>query len=86
MFICLFVRVFNFEILFKRLFDPTSQSWMSKFFEIQNPWGKVMKKRVSYLKTFTNNLFFSGEIWLYCIITDYSAILLDNQQYCWQYC
>ena len=44
--VCLSVRlsacVFTFEVLFKRLCAPTSQSQMSNIFEIQNPWGKVM--------------------------------------------
>ena len=48
--VCLSVGVFTFEVLFKRLFAPTSQSCMSEFLEICNPWGKV----VSDLTTFTN--------------------------------
>ena len=36
------VRVFTFEVLFKRLFAPTYQSW--KFLEIRNPLGKVVER------------------------------------------
>ena len=38
------VRVFTFKLPFKQLFDPTSQSEMSQNLEIQNTWGKVMKR------------------------------------------
>ena len=38
------VRLFTFEVQFKRLFAPTSQSRMSKILEISNPWGKVMER------------------------------------------
>ena len=34
MFVCLSVRLFTFEVPFKRLFAPTSQSWMSNFVQI----------------------------------------------------
>jgi hypothetical protein len=40
--VCLFVCLFTFEVPFKRLIAPTFQS--PNFFEIQNPWGKVMKR------------------------------------------
>ena len=38
------MRVFNFEVPFKRLFAPTSRSQMSNILEIRNPWGKVMDR------------------------------------------
>ena len=42
--VCLFVCLFTFDVPFKRLFAPTSQSRMSNILEIQNPWGKVMER------------------------------------------
>ena len=38
------VCVFTFEVMLKRLFAPTSRSRMSKIFDIQNPWGKVVER------------------------------------------
>ena len=34
--------LFTFEVTFTCLFAPSSQSRISKNFEIQNPWGKLM--------------------------------------------
>ena len=42
--VCLFVCLFTFEVLFKHILAPTSQSLMSKILEIQSPWGKVMER------------------------------------------
>ena len=51
--VCLWVRVFTFEVPLKRLFASTSRSRMSKFFlEIQNPWEKLVEKK--------------SEIWIFC--------------------
>ena len=41
---CPCVRLFTFEVPFKRNFAPTSQCRMSKFLEIWNPLGKVMER------------------------------------------
>ena len=44
-FVCLFVRLFTFEVPFKRLFVPTSWSRTSKvFLRIRNPWGKIIER------------------------------------------
>ena len=38
-------RLFTFEVPFKRLFAPTSKSWVSNFFlEIQNSWEKGIEE------------------------------------------
>ena len=42
--VCVSVCLFTFEVPFKCLCAPTSQSWMSKIVELQNPWGKVMER------------------------------------------
>ena len=42
--VCLSVCSRTFEVPFKRLFAPTSQSWMSKILEIRNPWEKVIER------------------------------------------
>ena len=44
LFVPLSVRVFTFEVPFKRLFAPTSEVGCPIFLEIQNPWGKVMER------------------------------------------
>ena len=36
------VRLFNFEVPFKRLFAPTSRSWMSNIFRDSESLGKSM--------------------------------------------
>ena len=41
--VCLCFCVFTCEVLFKRLFAPTSQSWCPRILEIENSWGKVME-------------------------------------------
>ena len=51
--LCVSVCLFTFEVPFKHLFAPTSQSWMSKFLEIRNPWGKVV---VSDINIFAQKL------------------------------
>ena len=54
MFVCLSVCVFTFEVPFKRLLAPPSQSWMSNFFkEIRNPRGIVIER--SGLRILINN-------------------------------
>ena len=51
--VCLFVRVFTFEVSFKRLFAPNfPKSDVQNFFEIQNPWGKVMERTGLTLENF----------------------------------
>ena len=42
--VCPSVCVFTFEVPFKRLFAPTSQSRMSNIFRIRIPWGKVVER------------------------------------------
>ena len=45
MFVCVFVRVFTFEVPFKHLFAPTSQSWMSNIFRnSESVWKSNGKK------------------------------------------
>ena len=43
----LLMCLFTFEVQSNRLFAPTSQSRMSKFLEIFNPWGKSNGKKWS---------------------------------------
>ena len=43
-FVCWSVRLFTFEVTFKRLFAPTAQVGCPIFLEIQNPWGIVMER------------------------------------------
>jgi hypothetical protein len=54
--VCLFVRVFvcvfTFEVPFKRLFAPTSQSWMSNIFRDSESLGKSNRKKWSHILTF----------------------------------
>ena len=38
------IRLFTFDVPFKRLFAPTSGICMSKILDIRNPWGKVMER------------------------------------------
>ena len=47
--VCLFVRVFTFEVPFKRLFAPTSQSRMSKSFRDSESLGKSSGKKWSHI-------------------------------------
>ena len=42
--VCLFVRVFTFEVPFNGLFAPTSRSRMSNIFRDSESWGKVMER------------------------------------------
>ena len=49
--VCVLVCLFTFEVPFKRVFAPTSQSWMSNIFRDSESLGKEV---VSDLKTFTN--------------------------------
>ena len=46
------VRLSTFELPFKRLFAPTSQSRMSNIFVIWNSWVKVMERRGLRLEHF----------------------------------
>ena len=55
--VCVSVRPFTFEVPFKRLFAPTSRSWMSKIFRYAESLGKSNKKKWSQIWTF---LFGSG--------------------------
>ena len=55
--VCLFVRLFTFEVPFKRLFAPTSRSQMSKIFRDSESLGKSNGKKWSQIWTF---LFGSG--------------------------
>ena len=41
--VCVFVRLFTFEIPFKRLFAPLPKVNCPKIFEIRNPWGKAVE-------------------------------------------
>ena len=54
---CLFACVFTFEVPFKRLFAPTSQSQMSDIFRDSESLGKSNGKKWSQMGTF---LFGSG--------------------------
>ena len=45
--VCLFVCLFTLEVPFKRLFAPTSQSWMSKIFRESESLGKIAGKKWS---------------------------------------
>ena len=53
-FVRLSVRLFTFEVLFKLLFVPTSQSWMSNNFRFRILREKYWKEVVSDLKFFNN--------------------------------
>jgi hypothetical protein len=55
--VCLSVRLFTFEVPFKRLFAPPSQSWMSNIFRDLEALGKSNGKKWSQIGTF---LFGSG--------------------------
>ena len=48
--VCLFVRVFTFEVPLKCLFAPLLKVGCPKFLEILNPWGKQWKEVVSHMK------------------------------------
>ena len=43
-YVCLSVRLFTFEVPFKRLLPPLPKVGCLKFLEIQNIWGKVMQR------------------------------------------
>ena len=43
--VCLSVCLFTFEVPFKHLFAPTSQSWMSKTFRYSESLGKINGKK-----------------------------------------
>ena len=47
--VCLSVSVFTFEVPFKRLFAPTSQSWMSRNFKDSESFGKSNGKKWSQI-------------------------------------
>ena len=47
--VCLFVRLFTFEVPFKRLFAPTSRSRMSKIFRESESLGKSNGKKWSQI-------------------------------------
>ena len=51
------VRVFTFEVPFKHIFDPTSQSQMFNIFRASESLGKSNVKKWSQIETF---LFGSG--------------------------
>ena len=55
--VCVSVRLFTFEVPFKRLFAPTSQSRVSKIFRDSESLGKQNGKKWSQIWTF---LFGSG--------------------------
>ena len=55
--VCLSVRLFTFEVQFKRLFAPLPKVECPIFLEIRNPWGKSNGKKWSQIWTF---LFGSG--------------------------
>ena len=42
---CLSVRVFTFDVPFKRLFATIHEVGCLIVLEIRNPWGKVMERR-----------------------------------------
>ena len=42
--VCLYVHDFTFEVLFKRLLAPISQSWMSNIYRDSETLGKVMER------------------------------------------
>ena len=52
------VRVFTFEVPFKRLFAPTSQSRMSNIFGDSESLGKSNGKKWSQIGTFWLEVFF----------------------------
>ena len=41
--VCRCVRLFTFEVLFKRLLPPLPEVGYPKCLEITNPWGKVLE-------------------------------------------
>ena len=47
--VCLFVRLFTFEVPFNGLFAPTSRSWMSNIFRDSESLGKSNGKKWSYI-------------------------------------
>ena len=47
--VCLSVRLFTFELPFKRLLAPTSRSWMSKVFKDLESLGKSNVKKWSQI-------------------------------------
>ena len=55
--VCLSIRLFTFEVPFKRLFSPTSRSRMSNIFRDSESLGKSNEKNWSQIGTF---LFGSG--------------------------
>ena len=55
--VCPSVRLFTFEVPVKRLFVPTSRSWMFKIFRDSESLGKSNGKKWSQIRTF---LFGSG--------------------------
>ena len=50
--VCPSVCLFTFEVLFKRLFAPTSQSWRSNIFKDSESLGKSNGKKWSQIWTF----------------------------------
>ena len=50
--VLLFVCVFTFEVPFKRLFAPISQSWMSNIFRDSESLGKSNGMKWSQIETF----------------------------------
>ena len=44
LFVCVSVRLFTFEVPFKRPFAPLPKIGSPKFLEIRNPWGKVVER------------------------------------------
>jgi hypothetical protein len=57
LFVCWSVRLFTFEVPFKRIFAPTAQSRMSNIFRDSESLGKSNGKKWSQIGTF---LFGSG--------------------------
>ena len=55
------VSVFTFEVPFKRLFAPSSQSWMSNILEIRNPWRKVIERSGLRLELFCLEVVFNRQ-------------------------
>ena len=47
--VCVSVRLFTFEVLFKRLFALTSRSWMSTIFRDSESLGKSNGKKWSQI-------------------------------------
>ena len=50
--VCLSVRLFTFEVPFKRLFAPPSWSWMSNIFRDSESLGKSNGKKWSHIWSF----------------------------------